>query len=125
MNRPSRWLLLASSVALAIAATLTWLVVQPTWTVSGTNSAQPSLQDALRGHVQRLAVDFSPRVHTNLQQLNRASAYIEAQLGTTSAETSVQSYTVSGRAYQNLIAKFGPSTDDVIVIGAHYDVAGE
>ncbi len=125
MNRPARWLLLSSGAALVIAATLAWLVVQPTWTAAGTISAQPALHSALRDHVQRLAIDFSPRVHTNLPQLNRASAYIEAQLRTTSAEVSVQRYAVANRTYQNLIAKFGPDTGDVIVVGAHYDVAGE
>ena len=125
MKRPSRWIFVLSAVALATVVTLAWLVVQPTWTVAGANSAQPPLQNALRGHVQRLAVDFSPRVHTNLTQLNRASAYIEAELRATSAETAVQRYTVTGRNFQNLIAKFGPDTGDVIVVGAHYDVAGE
>jgi Zn-dependent M28 family amino/carboxypeptidase len=75
--------------------------------------------------VQRLAIDFAPRVHTNLSKLNAAADYIEAQLRSTSAGVSAQRYTVSGRTYQNLVAKFGPDTADVIVVGAHYDVAGE
>lgn len=105
--------------------TVTWMVVQPTWTSSGASSAPPALQAALRKHVHRLAVDFAPRVHTNLTQLNNASAYIESELRSTTAKVTVQRYSVTGRNFQNLIAQFGPDTEDVIVVGAHYDVAGE
>jgi Zn-dependent M28 family amino/carboxypeptidase len=125
MSRTVRWFLCVCALAVGVTVVLAGLVVQPTWTTAGTNSVQPTLETQLRNHVQRLAIDFSPRVHTNLLQLNKASSYIEAQLRATSVGTSVQHYTVSGHQYQNLIATFGPDTDDVIVVGAHYDVAGE
>jgi Zn-dependent M28 family amino/carboxypeptidase len=123
--RSLRSIFVLGGLTLVSALVLAWLVVQPTWTAVGLNGAPPSLQNALRAHVQRLAVDFAPRVHTNLTQLNRASAYIEAELRATSADTSVQRYTVTGRTFQNVVAKFGPDTGEVIVVGAHYDVAGE
>ena len=108
---------------MVVAAVAAWLVVQPTWTRAGASDAPPALQTALRKHVHRLAVDFAPRVHTNLTQLNKASAYIESELRTTSAKVTVQRYAATGRNFQNLIAQFGPDTEDVIVVGAHYDVA--
>ena len=117
------WIVYALTALLAAATIAAWLVVQPTWTRAGASDAPPALQTALRKHVHRLAVDFAPRVHTNLTQLNNASAYIEAELRSTTATVSVQSYTVTGRGFQNLIAQFGPDTEDVIVVGAHYDVA--
>ena len=123
MKRWDRWVLYGLAALLAVGAIAVWMVVQPTWTRAGSSAAQPTLPAALRDHVQRLAVDFSPRVHTNLTQLNNASAYIEAQLRNATADVSVQRYTVTGRNFQNLIAQFGPDTDDVIVVGAHYDVA--
>ncbi|HPG63516.1 MAG TPA: M28 family peptidase [Casimicrobium sp.] len=117
------WIVYALTALLAAATIAAWLVVQPTWTRAGASAAPPALPAALRKHVHRLAVDFAPRVHTNLTQLNNASAYIEAELRSTTATVSVQSYTVTGRGFQNLIAQFGPDTEDVIVVGAHYDVA--
>ena len=120
-----QWIVYALAALLAVAAVAAWLVVQPTWTRAGASVAPPALQTALRKHVHRLAVDFAPRVHTNLTQLNKASAYIESELRATSAKVTVQRYTVTGRNFQNLIAQFGPDTNDVIVVGAHYDVAGE
>ena len=118
-----RWIVYALAALLAVAVVAAWLVVQPTWTSAGVSDAPPALQTALRKHVHRLAVDFAPRVHTNLTQLNKASAYIESELRTTSAKVTVQRYAATGRNFQNLIAQFGPDTEDVIVVGAHYDVA--
>ena len=118
-----QWIVYALAALMVVAAVAAWLVVQPTWTRAGASDAPPALQTALRKHVHRLAVDFAPRVHTNLTQLNKASAYIESELRTTSAKVTVQRYAATGRNFQNRIAQVGPDTEDVIVVGAHYDVA--
>jgi Zn-dependent M28 family amino/carboxypeptidase len=36
-----------------------------------------------------------------------------------------QRFTAGGRPYRNLVVKLGPDTPEVMVVGAHYDVAGE
>ena len=41
------------------------------------------------------------------------------------ADVSEQAYEVNGTTYKNVIAAFGPESKERIVVGAHYDAAGE
>ena len=48
-----------------------------------------------------------------------------AELKATGASTDVQVFTVDGREYRNVIARFGPASGPLLVIGAHYDSCGD
>jgi len=112
--------------ALSVGGWATWRIVQPTFTAAPAAAApDTALAQALRRHVDKLAVEFSPRDEANVANLDAAAAYIEAQLRQTGARVSLQPYSVGGRSYRNVIAQFGPETESLVVIGAHYDVAGE
>ena len=79
----------------------------------------------LREHVEKLSVELSPRSYENIENLNRVAAYIQERFAAAAAEVRVQEFSAAGRTYKNVIAEFGPDTDAVIVVGAHYDSAGE
>jgi Zn-dependent M28 family amino/carboxypeptidase len=51
-------------------------------------------------------------------------AYSSDQLNRSGGRVEFQPYQVQGTEYRNVIAHFGPETQERIVIGAHYDTAG-
>lgn len=79
-------------------------------------------EDALRAHVEALATRFAPRDFAHPENLALAAAYLTHELG---ASTREQKFQVEGHAFTNLIVSFGPDTHERIVVGAHYDSAGE
>jgi len=79
----------------------------------------------LRKHVEKLSVDLMPRSYENLENLNRIADYIQSRFTASGAAIRLQPFTADGREYRNVIAEFGPESDAVIVVGAHYDSAGE
>jgi Zn-dependent M28 family amino/carboxypeptidase len=78
----------------------------------------------LEAHVRALAEDFTPRDYTHPANLDRAAAYIAAELERAGGAVSEQPFQVSGTTYRNVIAAFGPESAEHIVVGAHYDAAG-
>jgi Zn-dependent M28 family amino/carboxypeptidase len=52
------------------------------------------------------------------------ASYIRGEFEKTGGAVSDQPYSVDGRIYRNVIASFGPSTKERLVVGAHYDTAG-
>ena len=80
---------------------------------------------ALERHVRALAVTFHPRSVDNLPNLERAADYVLDELRSTGAVTAEQKVEADGKQFRNLIARFGPATGPLIVIGAHYDSCGD
>jgi hypothetical protein len=80
----------------------------------------------LRAHVERLAGgDFAPRDFAHPEQLDRAAAWIGDELRRAGLAVREQTYQVQGRTYRNVLADVGPESLEQIVIGAHYDTAGD
>jgi Peptidase family M28 len=88
----------------------------------GSIAADP---EALRRHVEALSTGFFPRDFEHSQNLDRAAAYIADALRAVGVRSREQQYQVEGRTFRNVIAEIGPITSQRIVIGAHYDAAGE
>ncbi len=65
------------------------------------------------------------RNHKNLESLDKAAAFIKAELERLEFDVREQEFEVSGKTYRNLITRVGPKTGDLVVIGAHYDVCGD
>jgi Zn-dependent M28 family amino/carboxypeptidase len=87
--------------------------------------AKPSVDPSrLKAHVVKLAEELAPRDYTHPDNLNRVAAYIKAELEATTKNVSEQPFTARGNTYKNIIAVFGPETEERIVIGAHYDTCG-
>jgi Zn-dependent M28 family amino/carboxypeptidase len=78
----------------------------------------------LEVHVRMLSETFFPRDAGHPENLDRAAAYIQYELGKTSGTVSEQPYTVNGNTYRNVSAQFGLDTRERIIVGAHYDAAG-
>ncbi|HKS09289.1 MAG TPA: M28 family peptidase [Pyrinomonadaceae bacterium] len=115
------WLL--SGVILLLVVAWFWLT-QPLLSRAQPSSVRTVEPARLEAHVRKLAVDFSPRDITHLENLDRAAAYIAGELTQAGGSVSEQGYRVENRSYRNVIARFGPDTAERIVVGAHYDACG-
>lgn len=78
----------------------------------------------LEAHVRALSEDFVPRDHAHPENLDRAAAYVGAELERAGGSVTEQAYRVNGRTYRNVVARFGPDSRERVVVGAHYDAAG-
>jgi hypothetical protein len=128
----SKWKFYVAGVSIFFALVLTGLVTfgwyqltQPF--VVATSSKVDAGADSVRleKYVRKISLDFPDRSFDNLTRLDGAAAYIESELVALSLPVESQRFTAKGRPYRNLVVKLGPDTADVVVIGAHYDVAGE
>jgi Zn-dependent M28 family amino/carboxypeptidase len=111
-------------------------VIAPLWCACGANQRLRSDSEArcrsapvdvarLRKHVETLSGQFVPRDFEHPENLDRAARYVIDDLSTTAAVVEEQPYTVDARTYRNVLAHIGPNTRERIVVGAHYDAAGE
>jgi Zn-dependent M28 family amino/carboxypeptidase len=80
---------------------------------------------ALERHVHELAVTFYPRSYDHPANLQAAGDYVLAQFQAVHATTDVQNVEANGTTYRNIIARYGPATGPLMVIGAHYDSSGD
>jgi len=80
---------------------------------------------SLRAHVEALCTRFVPRDFAHPENLDRAASYVADALRSVGVRPREQQYQVEGRTFRNVIAELGPITPERIVVGAHYDAAGE
>ena len=74
--------------------------------------------------VRTLTESFGPRDGAHAANLDRAATYISGELARAGAQPFDQTFSVAGQSYRNVIAHFGPTTAERVVVGAHYDTAG-
>jgi hypothetical protein len=118
------WIVGAVALLLALAGSA-WLT-QP---VLGTGAPRPDQPgpDAkrLERRVRELVGRFHPRDGGHPENMARAARFMCEELRRAGAEVSEQPFEAVGARYTNVVAALGPETPDVVVVGAHYDVAGE
>lgn len=115
-----RLFLLAVLLFLAAFAAFMFLTVQPA--VMPVRSVPAEVDPGrLETHVKRLSTDFFPRSHDHVENLDLASRYILNGFKAAGAEVALQEVLVRGQKYKNVIARFGPQSGPLLVIGAHYD----
>src|SRR5450432_2611197 len=106
----------------AIVAILpSFWVAQPLFSkaqLSQTRTVDPA---RLQAHVQMLSLQFSPRDQSRPENLDRTASYIGEQFLEAKGRVTEQPFDLDGKTYRNVIATFGPETDERIVVGAHYD----
>lgn len=113
-------LLVTLTVVVAVVAACLAVVVQPF--VTPARSTPPPVDPLrLEAHVKRLSIDFHPRRYDRPDNIARTVQYITDELTAAGAAVSTQDIEVGGRTFQNVIARFGPATGRLLVIGAHYD----
>ena len=78
----------------------------------------------LKKHLHELTKQEGYRNYRDLKTLNAAADYIKQEFAQWADTTFFQEYTVGGQVYKNVIARFGSHNPNTIVVGAHYDVAG-
>src|SRR3989442_1001113 len=96
-------------------------VTQPMLPSGGMASRSGADPVRLETHVRALAERFSPRGDRNLRNLDAAAGYIADMLRAAGGQGSDQPYSSDGDTYRNVIAAFGPQSEERGVIGAHYD----
>lgn len=101
-------------------ALLCW-VAQPFFFKPALTSIPDISPDSLQRDVEVLSVTYAERNFLNLETLNQAANYIHQQLSGATINTQLQTYKVDGEDYHNVIAHFGPSQGQPLIIGAHYD----
>jgi Zn-dependent M28 family amino/carboxypeptidase len=116
---------MVGTLVLLLVAGSAWMT-QPVFYAGGRGDDGP-LSDPLRleRRVRELVARFHPRDGGHPENLSRAARFIAEELGRSGAGVSEQAFDAAGSNYRNVIASFGPQTRDVVVVGAHYDVAGE
>jgi Zn-dependent M28 family amino/carboxypeptidase len=79
----------------------------------------------LQAHVRALSVTFFPRDSEHIENLDKAAAYIMGEMKAAGASPRLETFMVHGKAYHNVVAEFGPESEQRVVVGAHYDACGE
>ena len=127
MNKSLLRILLKTLITLTVLILLIWVAVaRPVYTPQGTYKPEFTINsDDLKEHVRTLSETLIPRDGRNPQELMEAAEYIRKELSESSQAVSLQSYEVNGQVYANVIAEYGPESEDVIVVGAHYDAYSE
>jgi len=81
--------------------------------------------DRLKKHVEFLAASQPARAFHNVASLNAAADYVEAQFKLSGCEPKRESFEVGGNDYHNIVCSLGPRDGPRVIIGGHYDVAGD
>lgn len=83
------------------------------------------VSERLASDVRALVNDHGLRDAEHPENLQRIATWLGQRFAKAGASaTREQRYTVDGHEYVNVIAAFGPSTADKLIVGAHYDTAG-
>jgi Zn-dependent M28 family amino/carboxypeptidase len=88
-------------------------------------AAVPVQVSELRKHVQRLTSTDKSRDFTHPEVLNEIASYIYKTWEADGLRPQFQEFVAGGKTYKNVLVSLGPEKASRIVIGAHYDVAGE
>jgi Zn-dependent M28 family amino/carboxypeptidase len=75
----------------------------------------------LEVHVKHLSADLHPRSYDQLRNTERTAQYIFDQLKASGAAVGSQDVIAGKTTYRNIVARFGPASGPLIVVGAHYD----
>lgn len=84
---------------------------------------QKRLAEALRGHVETLAVEIGERNMFRSGSLDRAARYIQNTFESIGYEVQLHHYELDGQTMTNLVAEL-PGTsgpEQIVIVGAHYD----
>jgi len=79
----------------------------------------------LEADVRHLAASAPARAFPNVAALNAAADYIETEFRKAGCTPERQTFPVGGYDYHNIVCSFGPADAPRVVIGGHYDVAGD
>lgn len=111
------------SFAVFLSLLIVCWVAQPIFFVAFDNQ-QLVDSERLKLHVKTLSETYFPRNAPNIENLDKTANYIKEEFQKAKGVILEQAYKVEGNTYKNVIAEFGPDSEERIIIGAHYDAAG-
>ena len=121
-----RLLLLLVSLVLIIIFILWYMLMQPVMgSINKVTNIETFSPLELENTVKTLVEDFFPRNGANPQNMKRCAEYIKAEFSKNNQRASYQRYVIDQKTYYNIIVSFGPEDGERIIVGAHYDSAGE
>jgi len=89
------------------------------------SSSSYSDVDKIEKHLTEITKAEDFRNYENIQALNKTAAYIKQEFLAYCDSVAFQPYKVNDVEYKNVIGSFGIQNEERIIIGAHYDVAGD
>ncbi len=105
---------------------LFWFLKNPVLTAPENFPNAPSADPVrIEADVEFLAASNPSRAYHNVEALNAAADYVETQFRDAGCTPERETFQVGGNDYHNIICSFGPPDGKRVVIGAHYDVAGD
>jgi hypothetical protein len=123
MFRPG-WMIFSGCTVLIGVLAWAW-ITKSIPTESGSMATKNVSPLRLEKHVRMLAETFFPRDASHPENLLRAADYIRSEFHRAQGNVSDQCYEIRQKTYCNIIARFGPDTEERLVVGAHYDAFGE
>ncbi|HEY0367364.1 MAG TPA: M28 family peptidase [Pyrinomonadaceae bacterium] len=123
-RRIIRLMLLVVLIFLLLLACAWFWVTQPLLSRARPDSERTVDPSRLEAHVRKLSIELGPRDAGHIENLDRVAAYIRDEFSQTTAHVSEQVYRVQGETYRNVVAYYGPESEERIIVGAHYDTAG-
>jgi len=107
-------------IAFCVSLLVLWFVItQPVFNQTIQQDTQVVDAEKLKRHVQLLTGGYAPRT-INYDNLNHAADYIYRQFSTVGIPEYQLISTIS-KQYKNVSLQLGPDTQELYVIGAHYD----
>ena len=117
-------MLLVILIFILLLIGLWFWVTQPLFSKARPNPVRIVDPSRLQAHVRKLSIELAPRDERHIENLDRVASYIKDEFSQTTTLVSEQAYRVKGRSFRNVIAKFGPESEERLIVGAHYDTAG-
>jgi len=116
-------LFLNVSILLVLSIVTIWVIVaRPiNFTTGSYNPEHLVNPHQLTVHTKFLSEKLIPRDSDNPDNLIKAAKYIKNILDKSSKNVSLKFFDVNSKKYANVIATYGPESEEIIVIGAHYD----
>ena len=101
---------------------INYLSIFNTWAENQSNK--------LKTELEYIVTNFPHRDHTHPQELKSLADYIAQKFRSKTVQAikdnvSFQIFNVNNNNFYNVISKYGPDTSKKIIIGAHYDTAGD
>ncbi|HEY2370151.1 MAG TPA: M20/M25/M40 family metallo-hydrolase, partial [Polyangiaceae bacterium] len=108
-----------------VAGALLYMTSMPGKSFSGAlpplTNEQRATQDALWADVQGISGAIGERNLEHKEALARAKEYVETSLREAGYDVHGEDYTVRGATATNVVATLAGTTNEIVVVGAHYD----
>ena len=116
------WVLVLAVVAYA---GMFWFLRNPAMVTVAEPGGLRAQSESLKAHVRFLTSIQPSRSMNNPAALTLAADYVREEFEKTGCDVSEHTFTIKDVVYRNIICASGPESAPRVVIGAHYDVAGD